>query len=113
MGVYEVVPWPKDQKVMGSKWVFCIKWGPDGNVQKYKACMVAQGFTQIKGLDYDETFVLVAKFTSFHILLALAAQLNCEIYQMDVKAAYLNGKLKEEIFIESPPGFDIPKGMVL
>jgi hypothetical protein len=113
MGVYEVVPWPKDQKVMGSKWVFRVKRGPDGNVQKYKARVVAQGFTQVKGLDYDETFAPVAKFTSFCILLALAAQLNLEVHQMDVKAAYLNGKLKEEIFMEAPPGFDVPDGMVL
>jgi Reverse transcriptase (RNA-dependent DNA polymerase) len=113
MGVYKIMPQPKDCKVMGSKWVFCIKRGPDGEVQKYKACVVAQGFTQIEGLNYDETFAPVTKFASFRLILALAAQLNLEIHQMDVKAAYLNSKLKEEIFMEPLPGFNIPEGMVL
>jgi Reverse transcriptase (RNA-dependent DNA polymerase) len=113
MGVYEVVPQPKDRKVVGSKWVFCVKHGLDSNVQKYKACMMAQGFTQVEGLDYNKTFALVAKFASFHILLTLAAQLNLEVHQMDVKAAYLNGKLKEEIFMEAPAGFDVLDRMVL
>jgi len=113
MGVYEIVPQPKGCKVIGSKWVFWIKRGPDGSVQKYKACVVAQGFTQIEGLDYDETFTPVAKFPSFHTVLALATHLNLELHQMDVKAAYLNGKLKEEIFMEPPPGFDTPDDMVL
>jgi hypothetical protein len=113
MGVYKVVSQPKDQKVMGSKWVFRIKCGLDGNMQKYKACVMAQGFTQVEGLDYNKTFALVAKFASFCILLALAAQLNLEVHQKDVKAAYLNGKLKEEIFMEAPPGFDVLDRMVL
>jgi Reverse transcriptase (RNA-dependent DNA polymerase) len=113
MGVYKIVPQPKDHKVVGSKWVFHIKHGPDSEVQKYKACMVAQGFTQIEGLNYDKTFAPITKFASFCLILALATQLNLEIHQMDVKAAYLNGKLKEEIFMEPPPGFDVPEGMVL
>ena len=64
MGVYEVVPRPKGRKVVGSKWVFWIKRGPDGAIQKYKARVVAQGFTQIEGIDYDETFTPVAKLSS-------------------------------------------------
>jgi Reverse transcriptase (RNA-dependent DNA polymerase) len=113
MGVYEIVLQPKNCKVVGSKWVFCIKCGLDSEVQKYKACVVAQGFTQIEGLNYNETFAPVAKFASFCLILTLAAQLNLEIHQMDVKATYLNGKLKEEIFMEAPPGFDVLEGMVL
>jgi len=64
MGIYEVVPCPKWQKVVGSKWVFHIKRGPDGAIQKYKAHVVAQGFTQIKGVDYNETFAPIAKLSS-------------------------------------------------
>jgi hypothetical protein len=113
MGVYEVVPRPKDRKVVGSKWVFHIKRGPDGTIQKYKACIVAQGFTQIEGIDYDETFAPVAKLASLHAILAIVAERDLEIHQMDVKSAYLNGALSNEIFMAPPPGFDIPDGMVL
>src|SRR6267142_1765107 len=76
MGVYEIVPRPKGCKVIGSKWVFWIKCGPDGSVQKYKARVVAQGFTQIEGLNYDKTFAPVAKFPSFRTILTLATHLN-------------------------------------
>jgi hypothetical protein len=113
MSVYEVVPRPKGKNVVGSKWVFRIKRGPDGAILKYKARVVAQGFTQIEGVDYDETFAPVAKLASLHTILALAAELDLEIHQMDVKSAYLNGELKEEIYMKPPPGFDVPDGMVL
>jgi len=113
MGVYDVVPRPKGRKVVGSKWVLRIKRGPDGQVQKYKARIVAQGFTQVEGLDYDQTFAPVVKLSTFCTILAIAVQQNLTIHQMDVKAAYLNGKLKEEIYMEAPPGLEIPKGMVL
>jgi Reverse transcriptase (RNA-dependent DNA polymerase) len=113
MGVYEIVPRPTDRKVVGSKWVFRIKRGPDGSIQKYKARVVAQGFTQIEGIDYDETFAPVAKFASLRTILALATEHDLEVHQMDVKSAYLNGELKEDIFMEPPPGFDVPDGMVL
>jgi hypothetical protein len=113
MGVYEVVPRPKGRKVVGSKWVFRIKRGPDGAIQKYKARLVAQGFTQVENIDYDETFAPVAKFASLRSILALAAEEDLEVHQMDVKSAYLNGILKQEIFMEAPPGFDVPEGMVL
>ena len=112
MGVYEVVLHPKGRKVVGSRWVFRIKRGPDGTVLKYKARIVAQGFTQIEGVDYDETFTPVAKHTSLRVILALTAEHNLEVRQMDVKSAYLNGELKEEIYMEPPSGFDTPEGMV-
>jgi hypothetical protein len=67
----------------------------------------------VEGLDYDQTFMPVMKFASFCTVLAIAAECNWEIHQMDVKATYLNGKLEEEIFMQPPPGFDIPGGMVL
>jgi hypothetical protein len=113
MSVYEVVPRPKGKNVVGSKWVFRIKRGPDGAILKYKARVVAQGFTQIEGVDYDEMFAPVAKLASLRTILALAAKLDLEIHQMDVKSAYLNGELKEEIYMKPPPGFDVPDGMVL
>ena len=112
MGVYQVVPRPKGRRVVGSRWVFRVKRGPDGAILKYKARVVAQGFTQIEGVDYDETFAPVAKLTSLRVILALTAEYNLEVHQMDVKSAYLNGELKEEIYMEPPPGFDTPDGMV-
>jgi len=113
MGVYDIVPWLKGHKVVGSKWVLCIKHGPDGQVQKYKAHIVTQGFTQVEGLDYNQTFAPVVKLSTFRAILTIAIQQNLTIHQMDVKVAYLNGKLKEEIHMEAPPGLEIPEGMVL
>jgi Reverse transcriptase (RNA-dependent DNA polymerase) len=104
MKVYEVVPRPKGQKVVGSCWVFCIKRGPDGAILKYKAHIVVQGFTQIEGINYDEMFVPVAKHTSLCIIFTLTAKHNLEVHQMDVKSVYLNGELKEEIYMEPLPG---------
>ena len=112
MDVYELVPRPRDRKVIGSKWVLRRKFGPDGSIQKYKARIVAQGFTQIEGVDYDETFAPVAKLSSLRTILAIAAEYDLEVHQMDVKCAYLNGELEQEIFMEPPPGFDAPSNMV-
>ena len=113
LGVYEIMPRPDDHKVVRSKWVFCIKRGPDGTIQKYKARVVAQGFTQIEGINYNETFTPVAKLTSLHAILTIAAKRDLELHQMDIKSAYLNGNLSNEIFMSPPPGFNIPDGMVL
>jgi hypothetical protein len=113
MKVYEIVPRPKGKNVVGSKWVFRIKLGPNSAILKYEACVVAQGFTQIEGVNYNETFAPVAKLASLRVILALAAELDLEVHQMDIKSAYLNGELKEDIFMKPPPGFDVPDSMVL
>ena len=75
-----------------------MKMGPDGQIKHYKACLVTQGFSQVEGIDYNETFAPVTKFNSIW-LLALSAHFNWEIHQMDVKSAFLNGELEEEIYI--------------
>src|SRR5882757_1220104 len=83
-----------------------------GNITRYKARLVAQGFTQVPGVDYIDTFAPVAKFSTLRGLLALAAHYDWEVHQMDVKNAYLNGTLTETIFMRQPPGFivtDTPK----
>jgi hypothetical protein len=113
LDVYDIVPWPKGWKIVGSKWVFCVKWGPDGTIQKYKAQLIAQGFTQVKGIDFDQTFTPVAKLSSLCTIFALATEHDLEVHQMDVKAAYLNADLNEEIYMEVPPSFDIPDSHVL
>jgi hypothetical protein len=104
-GVFEEVPRPQDRKVVGSKWVFHMKHGPDGQIERYKARVVAQGFSQVEGIDYNETFAPVTKFNSIRLLLALAARYDWEIHQMDVKSAFLNGELDEEIYLRPPPGY--------
>ncbi len=102
------MPLPKGRKPISYKWVFKIKHGVHGEVKCYKArlqTLVARGFTQTFGVDYNKTFAPVAKFVLICCILALAAIENMEIHQMDVKIAFLNGDLKEEIYMEQPEGF--------
>jgi transposase InsO family protein len=107
-GVYELVPPPPRCKPCGSRWVLKVKRTASGAVDKYKARLVAQGFTQRPGIDYDETFAPVAKFGSIRALLALAAVNDYEVHQMDVVTAYLNGDLQEELYMRQPEGFVVP-----
>jgi len=105
IGLYQEVKMPPNRKIIDSKWVFKIKLGPNGEIDKYKARLVAKGYMQIEGLNYTDTFAPVTKFTTIRSLLALAAQHNLEVHQVDVKAAFLNGELEEEIYLRPPPGF--------
>ncbi|KIN99148.1 hypothetical protein M404DRAFT_30611 [Pisolithus tinctorius Marx 270] len=104
IGLYEEVPHPPDRKIIDLKWVYKIKQGPTGDVDKYKAQLITKGLTQVHGIDYMETFAPVAKFSTIRTLLTLAAMFDLEIHQMDVKSTFLNGKLEEEIYLH-PPGF--------
>ncbi|KAJ9542665.1 hypothetical protein OSB04_029171 [Centaurea solstitialis] len=94
---------------VGRKWVFKKKTDMDGNVHTFKARLVAKGFTQTHGIDYDETFSPVAMLKSIRILMAISAYFNYKIWQMDVKTAFLNGKLTEDVYMEQPEGFEDPK----
>ena len=110
IGLYQEVEAPPDRKIIDSKWVFKIKCGPNGEIDKYKARLIAKGYTQVEELDYTDTFAPVTKFTTIHSLLALAAQHDLEVHQIDVKVAFLNGELDKEIYLCPPPGFrDNPK----
>ena len=95
---------PKDRKAIGSKWVFRKKLKSDGSLDKYKAWLVANGFTQVEGIDYEETFSLVVEFQSIRTLAALVARRDLELHQMDVKTAFLNGELEKEIYMKQPKG---------
>ena len=105
IGLYQEVEAPPDRKIIDSKWVFKIKRSPNGEIDKYKACLVAKGYMQVEGLDYTDMFAPVTKFMTIRSLLALAAQHDFEVHQIDVKAAFLNGELEEEIYLCPPPGF--------
>ena len=87
---------------MGCKWVFTIKCKPNGSIERYKASLVAKGFTQTYGIDYQETFALVARINSIRILLSLTVHFNWPLHQLDVKNAFLNGDLEEEVFMDLP-----------
>ena len=100
--VWEVVPRPVGKSVVTSRWLYKIKHAADGSVEKYKSRFVARGFTRKEGIDYDETFAHVARYTTIRTIISLAAVFRWKLHQMDVKAAFLNGKIDEEVYIEQP-----------
>lgn len=104
-GTWTLVDRPKDRKMTKCKWVFKLKKDTSGQVLKYKARLVAKGFTQVAGVDYGETFSPVARLSSVRLLMAYAAEVNCQIDHLDVETAFLNGDLEEEIFMKQPEGF--------
>ena len=85
---------------MSSKWIYKTKHNADGIIEKYKARFVARGFSQKEGIDYEETFAPVSRYTSIRSILALAAVMKWKIHQMDVKTAFLNGVVEEEVYVE-------------
>lgn len=103
--VWDLVELPDGFKTVGCKWIFTTKRDSKGNLEKYKARLVAKGFTQKDGIDYTETFSPVSKKDSLRIVLALVAHYDLELHQMDVKTAFLNGELEEEIYMDQPEGF--------
>ncbi|CAL8084935.1 unnamed protein product [Prunus armeniaca] len=106
--VWYLVPRPVHTNVIGTKWIFKNKTDEQGNVVRNKARLVAQGYTQMEGIDFDETFAPVARLESVRLLLAIACHLKFKLYQMDVKIAFLNGVLNEEVYVEQPKGFEDP-----
>jgi hypothetical protein len=96
----------QSKNVVGTKWVFRNKQDEHGVVTRNKARLVANGYAQVAGLDSEETFASVARLESIRILLAYAAHHSFRQFQMDVKSAFLNGPIKEEVYVEQPPGFE-------
>jgi hypothetical protein len=103
--VWHLVPRP-NQNVVGTKWVFNNKHDEHGMVIRNKARHVAKGYSQVEGLDFDETYAPVARLESIRILLAYATYHGFKLYQMDVQSAFLNGPIKEEVYVKQPPGFE-------
>ena len=98
---------PQGKKVVGSRWIYKVKHAADESVEKYKACFVAKGFSQKKGIAYEETFALAARYSSIQTIILLAAEMGWRVHQMDVKTAFLNGVIEEEVYIEQTEGFDV------
>ncbi|KAK2409455.1 putative mitochondrial protein [Trifolium repens] len=103
--VWDLVPRPEGVNVIGTKWIFKNKSDEKGTVTRNKARLVAQGYTQVEGLDFDETFAPVARLEAVRLLLGVACILKFKLFQMDVKSAFLNGYLQEEVDVEQPKGF--------
>jgi hypothetical protein len=95
-----------NQNVVGNKWVFRNKQDQHGVVTRNKDRLVAKGYSQVEGLDFDETYAPIARLESIRILLAYATYHGFKLYQMDVKSAFLNGPIKEEVYVEQPPDFE-------
>ena len=106
--VWRLVPRPKDRSVIGTKWVFRNKLDDKGQVTRNKARLVVKGYNQQEGIDYDETFAPVARLEAIRLLIAYSAHHGFKLQQMDVKTAFLNGILKEEVYVEQTPGFEDP-----
>ncbi|KAJ0735425.1 putative RNA-directed DNA polymerase [Helianthus annuus] len=108
-GTWELVNPPKNQKPIGVKWIYKTKYDEHGRVSNYKARLVAKGYSQKYGVDYQEVFAPVIRFDTIRIVLALAASHGWQLHQMDVKTAFLNGKLTEQVYLEEPTGY-VKKG---
>ena len=102
--VWDMVDQPMDTNIIGRRWVFRIKRDSSGKILKYRACLVAQGFTQLYGVDFNETFAPVSCLSSIQTVFALAVSEDWELHQMDVKSAYLNSPIDTAIYMQLPPG---------
>ena len=100
---------PKKHNIIGTKWIFHNKQDENGIVVRNKAHLVAQGYSQVEGIDFGETYAPVARLEAIRILLAYANYNNILLYQMDGKSAFLNSELDEEIYVKQPPGFVLTK----
>ena len=107
--VWHLVPRPKDHPIIGTKWVFRNKMDKSGVLVINKARLVAQGYSQEEGTNFNKSFALVARLEAIRMLLAFAYFKDFKLFQMDVKSAFLNGYINEEVYVEQPPSFEDQK----
>ena len=103
---------PPEKFVVGCKWIYKIKTRFDGSIERYKTCFVVKGFTQEYGIDYEETFAPVARISSVCALLAVVVANKWDLFQIDVKNAFFNRDLSEEIYMQPPPGLSVDSNKV-
>jgi hypothetical protein len=106
-GTWELATLPPGHHAIGLKWVYKVKRNEVGDVERYKVRLVAKGYVHHAGIDFDKVFAPVARLESVHMMLALAAHERWEVHHMDMKSAFLNGALKEEVYVQQPLGFVI------
>ncbi|PKU66893.1 Retrovirus-related Pol polyprotein from transposon TNT 1-94 [Dendrobium catenatum] len=104
-GTWSLVPAPANRVILRNRWTFRTKLKPDGTLERYKACLVAQGFNQQFGIDYKDTLSPVAKMPTIRILLTIALHHSWPVFQLDISNAFLHGKLQEEVYMKQPQGF--------
>ena len=104
---WELCDLPLRKHAVGTKWVYKVKRKADGSVDRYKARLVAKGYAQKEGIDYEETFAPTSRITTIRCVIALAAHNNWEVHQLDIKTAFLNGFLAEEVYVAQSLGFEI------
>ena len=104
---------PKGANIVTSRWVFAIKYNPDGSVNKFKARIVARGFSQKYGIDFEETFAPTVRHDTLRVFMAIVAQMDLECHQVDVNNAFTESALSEEIYIQPPDGLNVLLGQVL
>ena len=109
---WDLVTLPLGKSVVSCKWIYKIKTYSDGSIERNKARLVAKGFTQEYGIDYEEIFALIARISSIHALLAVATASKWDLFQMDVKNAFLNGDLSEEVYMQPPPSLSVDSNKV-
>ena len=97
-----------DKKAIGTKWVYKFKRKVDGSIDHLKACLVAKGYAQQKGIDFEETFSPTSMMTTIRLVLAMAANFGWKVHQLDIKLAFLNGELQEKVYVTQPAGFVKP-----
>ena len=103
---WELVPLPEGKKAIGCKWVYKVNHKADGTIERYKSRLVAKGYAQTYGIDYEETFAPVAKMSTVRTVIVVATTKGWFMHKMDVKNAFLQGELQEKVYVEQPPGYE-------
>jgi hypothetical protein len=102
---WELVTLPKNKKAIGCKWVYKVKHNANGSVNRYKTRLVAKGYAQTYGIDYEETYSPVAKMITVRVIITMVATKGWSLHQMDVKIIFLHGDFQEEVYMEESPGY--------